>query len=155
MGNNGTGVKVSENVCIRGANGNLKEIHPKDIILCLPHCLRRTETCKATYDKEAGLQCKRCNPDCAINRILDAAERRGIEHICVSPGGRMVINYLKSHPGKAIIAVACPKEIEEGVGILKDLNMLERCILCTVNLTKDGCVNTEVDVDEVVALIGT
>ena len=54
-------------------------------ILLLPHCLRRTDTCKAKYSK-LGLECAECNPDCAINYLRSSALRLGYKGVCVAAG---------------------------------------------------------------------
>ena len=116
-------------------------------ILLLPHCLRRAETCKARYDK-AGLQCVSCTPDCAINRLREAALRLGYHGVCVAPGGRLAVNYISEHRPKAIVAIACEKELEEGVNNVHGLAAsVYRPLIVIIPLTRDGCVDTEVDVE--------
>lgn len=126
----------------------LKAIDPEDRVLLLPHCLRRSEHCQATYERGLGLQCKKCDPDCPVNRILQIAEARGLGGICVAPGGSIAVEYLKKHKPRGILAVACPKELVmgvESVGSMSD-NGWEPVVV-TIDLLKDGCVDTEVDVE--------
>ena len=116
-------------------------------ILLLPHCLRHSDTCEAKYNK-LGLQCAACNPDCAINRLRDAAFRLGYKGVCVAPGGRLAVNYVSETRPEAIVAIACQKELEQGVN---NVNILDgdgyHPLLVIIPLSRDGCVDTEVDLE--------
>lgn len=131
----------------------LASIDPVRRILLLPHCLRRTETCEARYDKE-GLQCAGCNPDCAINQLREVALRLGYQGVCVAPGGRLAVNYISDHRPKAIVAIACEKELEEGVNNVRGLAAsVYKPLIVIVPLTHDGCVDTEVDVGQAISVL--
>jgi len=113
----------------------------------LPHCLRQSNTCHAKYDK-LGLQCAGCNRDCAINRLRDAALGLGYKGVCVAPGGRLAVNYIAQTRPKAVVAIACQKELDEGVNNVKGLDGNGYApLVIIIPLSKDGCVDTEVDVD--------
>lgn len=126
----------------------LKAIDPEDRILLLPHCLRRSEHCQATYERGLGLQCKKCDPGCPVNCILQVAEASEMGGICVAPGGSIAVEYLKKHQPRGILAVACPKELVMGVESVSSMsdNGWEPVVV-TIDLLKDGCVDTEVDVE--------
>ena len=123
----------------------LSQISPSERILLLPHCLRHSNTCKAKYNQE-GLQCIRCNPECSINRLSAAALECGYKGICVAPGGKLAIKFVKKQQPQAIVAIACDKELEEGVQGVKELsdNMVVP-VTVIIPLLKDGCIDTEVD----------
>lgn len=123
----------------------LSQIAPSQRILLLPHCLRHSNTCKAKYNQE-GLQSARCNPECSINLLSAAAIKHGYKGICVAPGGKLAIKFVKKQQPQAIIAIACDKELEEGVQGVKELgnNMLV-AVTVIIPLLKDGCIDTEVD----------
>jgi len=125
----------------------IAQIPVTERILLLPHCLRRTETCKAKYSK-AGLECMACNPDCAINKLTKIAIDLGYKGVCVAPGGRLAVNYVNEIRPRAIIAVACQKELEEGIGNVNGLATYYSPLIVIIPLNKDGCVDTEVDVDK-------
>jgi uncharacterized protein len=132
----------------------LSKIVPSERILLLPHCLRKSNTCKAKYDSH-GLQCAECNPDCSINKLRSAALKYGYKGVCVAPGGHMAINFVKEYKPKAIVAVACSKELEEGieeVGKLVQDNL--EPLMVIVPLLKDGCLDTEVDNVRALEVIG-
>jgi hypothetical protein len=126
----------------------LSEIDASERILLLPHCLRRSASCRGKYD-EYGLKCRGCNPDCPVNRLTHAATRLGYKGICVAPGGRLAVNYVKVIQPKAIVAVACEKELDEGVrGVQELADMAVSPIIAIIPLSKDGCIDTEVDEEQ-------
>lgn len=112
--------------------------------LFLPHCLRVADRCKATYNEE-GLQCKRCTKDCKINIITRVAEKLGYKCFVV-PGGAMVFNIAKKYQPKGVVAVACHNELREGAARTGSEYKVPFQI---VPLRKDGCVNTDVVLDDV------
>jgi uncharacterized protein len=131
----------------------LSGINPSDRILLLPHCLRKSNTCKAKYDKH-GLQCMECNPDCSINKLRKAALNFGYGGICVAPGGHLAVNFVKEISPKAIVAVACDKELEEGVeAVGKLVNNSTAPVVVIIPLERDGCLDTEVDDDMAIEVI--
>lgn len=126
----------------------LLSIAPSERILLLPHCLRRADTCQGKYTKE-GLQCAACNPECSINCLRQAALELGYKGVCVAPGGRLALKYVENNKPKAIVAVACDKELEEGVVGVSEMagKNRVRIPIVIVPLSRDGCVDTEVDLD--------
>lgn len=126
----------------------LKAIALEERVLLLPHCLRRSDHCQATYERSVGLKCKKCDATCPINRILEIAESLELGGICVAPGGSIAVEYLKQHKPKGIVAVACPKELVMGVEAVQGLsNNGWEPVVVTIGLLKDGCIDTEVDVE--------
>lgn len=121
-------------------------------VLLLSHCLRPSQTCPGKFSRE-GLNCPAgCQEDCVIHRLRDIALKLGYKGVCIAAGGAMAVRYVKEHRPKGIVAVACNKELEEGVeavGKLAD-GEDETPAVVTVPLLKDGCVDTEVDTDQVI-----
>ncbi len=133
----------------------LKRIDPAGRILLLPHCLRRSNTCRAGYNQE-GLQCVSCNPSCPINRLRAAALENGYQGVCVAPGGHLAVKYVQEKKPRAVVAVACEKELKEGVEGVKSLAAENvRPLMYIIPLSKNGCLDTEVDVEKAVEIIGT
>lgn len=124
----------------------LASVPVSERVLLLPHCLRQSNTCRAKYDKQ-GLQCVACNPECSVNRLRGAALSLGYKGVCVAPGGRLAVNYIVETRPQAIVAVACEKELEEGVNNVKGLENSQAPLVVVIPLSKDGCVDTEVDID--------
>jgi hypothetical protein len=121
-----------------------KSIPPEQCALFLPHCLRIAERCKANYNEE-GLQCKHCSKNCKINQLLNLGEKLGYKCFVV-PGGAMVFNIAKKYRPSGVVAVACMNELREGTARTESEYSVPFQI---IPLRKDGCVNTDVCVDEV------
>jgi len=113
-------------------------------ILFLPHCLRIAEKCKGKYTDE-GLICRHCQKECRVHLITTEAQKLGYKCFVV-PGGAMVFNIAKKYKPKGVVAVACFNELKEGAARSSgDYNVPFQL----VPLLKDGCVNTDVDVETV------
>ncbi|MGY4707078.1 DUF116 domain-containing protein [Candidatus Bipolaricaulota sp. J31] len=124
-------------------------------VLLLPHCLRPSDSCPGKVTRD-GLQCLPDCPHrgtCAIGRLRDEAERLGYKGICVAPGGALAIRFVKETVPKGILAIACHKELLEGVQAVEEIPEGEKPVILTLPLLKDGCVDTEVDVEEALRLL--
>ncbi len=88
-----------------------------------------------------------CVRDCVIGRFRKAASALGYKGVCVAAGGAMALRFVKEQAPGGIVAVACDKELVEGVdGVRKlALSEAEAPPIVIVPLAKDGCVDTEVD----------
>ncbi len=124
-------------------------IPKEERLLFLPHCLRIANKCKGKYGDE-GLLCRHCTKDCRVNIITTEAQKLGYKCFVV-PGGQMVFNIANKYKPKAVLAVACFNELKEGAARTNggDYDIPFQL----VPLLKDGCVNTEVDVEEVKKLL--
>ncbi len=136
------------------AEERLSRIPPSKRILLLPHCLRCSETCQGKYRKW-GLECYECNPNCQVSRLRQAAINLGYKGACIAHGGRLAVNYVKETRPEAIVAVACQKELEEGIHGVQELNNGNEAVpvIVIIPLAKDGCVDTEVDVEKALECI--
>jgi len=116
-------------------------------VLLLPHCLRPSQDCPGKMTKQ-GLDCSGCaRVDCAIYQLRDAAGDAGYGGICVAPGGRLAVRFLVEHQPAGVVAVACDKELEEGLEAIDQIEWANgKPITAVVPLLRDGCVDTEVDV---------
>lgn len=124
-------------------------------ILLLPQCPRPSKTCPGKFDRE-GLRCPEdCTEDCAIRRLTAEASRLGYKGVCVAAGGAMAVRFVTKHNPKAIVAVACYRELEQGLEAVSGIGgeMNEMPLGIVVPLTTDGCVDTQVDEAEVVRAI--
>jgi hypothetical protein len=113
--------------------------NPKKRFLFLPQCLRN-KNCQAKL-RENGYECRMCGA-CKISEIKKKLEPLGYT-VFVVPGGSMVSKIIREKKPEAAMGVGCIKElllaIEEGFGIP----------LQGVELLRDGCVNTDVNLKEV------
>lgn len=124
-----------------------ESLPPSQRILFLPQCLRNSKNCQAELT-ERGYVCKKCG-SCDIAEIVEYAENLGYRHIYIVPGGSMVYRILKDiapEIGKfSTLGVACVPELCEASERLSSKGVPHQC----APLKKTGCVDTEVDVDEV------
>ena len=116
-----------------------RNMSPEHKILFLPQCLRNSVKCKAKVTKY-GYTCQHCG-SCKIMKIEKAAEKRGYKTFIV-PGGSMVFKVINEFRPKAVLGVACMKELLMAVEELKIPSQ-------TVELSKDGCINTDVEIRKV------
>ncbi|PKP54681.1 MAG: hypothetical protein CVT90_00050 [Candidatus Altiarchaeales archaeon HGW-Altiarchaeales-3] len=111
-------------------------------VVFLPHCLRSLD-CPAKISYQ-GLDCIKCNK-CRIKQIKVEADKLGYP-LCIAPGGRFVERYCKKNKPKAAICVACSIDLSSTMNSLSDSGIFVQGI----SLSKTGCIETEVDVDEVI-----
>ena len=114
-----------------------KETPYKDKIIFLPQCLRDPE-CKAKTTEEGiiYLGCGKCN----IAGFKKEAEKLGYK-LFIVPGSSIVKTLIKKYKPKAVLGVACLPELKEAMIMVKKHKIAAQGVL----LSKDGCVNTEVN----------
>ncbi len=119
---------------------NIK-VSPSDILLLLPHCLQRS-SCVRRITTNIN-NCKKCG-GCDISGLLDIAERYGVK-VTVVTGGTLARKAVKTYKPKAIVAVACERDLTSGI---QDVNGIP--VLGIVNMRPEGpCFNTRVDLNMV------
>ncbi len=119
-------------------------VKQEDRIVLIPHCLRDVEKCIAPIDEE-GYHCEKCGA-CVIAEITQAAEDRGIKWYMVG-GGSHAINIVKNARPRAVFGIACFDDAKLGVQKVGAYGIPTQAVL----LSKAGCVNTEVEIDKVLA----
>lgn len=125
----------------------LSEIAPGERVLLLPHCLRPSQSCPGKYNKQ-GLDCRDDCPEiCMVGRLRRKALQLGYKGVCIAPGGRLAVRFVQENNPLGIVAIACAKELEEGVHGITELSNDNRPMphITIIPLSKDGCVDTEVD----------
>lgn len=130
------------------------QVPPGERILLLPHCLRRSAVC-AAKPSDQGLQCASCTPECPINQLRHKALELGYREVCVASGGRMAIKHVAENKPSAVVAVACAKELAEGIEEVKALMSGDSPPppIAIIPLTKDGCVDTEIDLEQALRVV--
>jgi len=113
-------------------------------IVFLPQCLRDCNRCRAALQKY-GYKCVKCSRKCKARKIKELSEKIGCRAFIV-PGGSMLSKIIKKYKPKAVLGIACKKEI---VMAFDELSLPTQGI----ELLKDGCVNTDVDIDEVIKIL--
>lgn len=135
----------------------IASIPPQERVLLLPHCLKPSDHCTAKFTKE-GLNCPEdCQIDCQIRSLRKIAQEKGYKGVCTAAGGVMALKFIRKNNPEAIIAVACDKELEEGVCAVEKYAKVDKTIkvpvLITIPLAEDGCVDTIVDMKEAERII--
>jgi len=121
-------------------------VKKEDRIVLIPHCLRNAEKCIAQIDDE-GYHCEKCG-ECIIAEITQAAEDRGIKWYMVG-GGSHAIKIVKNARPRAVFGIACYDDAKLGVEKVGQYGIPTQAVL----LSKAGCVNTEVEIDKVIATL--
>lgn len=115
---------------------------PADRIMILtPHCIQ-LDTCvyKITRNIENCHQCGRC----CVGGLLSLSHKYGI-HVAVATGGTLARQVVKQIRPKAIIAVACERDLTSGI---QDVFPLP--VIGVLNERPFGpCFNTRVDLSKV------
>ncbi len=124
-------------------SGKFKSIPVSERIVLLPHCMRSTKNCKAV-DEGTYYSCKKCGA-CKIAQIQKLADELGYKKVYIMKGGKAIHNILVEQKIKAVVAVACHFEGAQGIKMTDGLKVIAQFI----PLLKDGCCDTDVDVESV------
>ena len=118
-----------------------KKCAPDKLLLLLPGCLQNSK-CRQNL-RHDPYQCQRCGR-CKVKDMLELADEYGITPF-VATGGRLAVTKAKGDEVEAVVAVACPKELREGV-----IAMFPKPVLTVTNLRPNGpCIDTDVELDKV------
>ncbi|MBE3580769.1 MAG: DUF116 domain-containing protein [Thermoanaerobacteraceae bacterium] len=120
-------------------------VKPEEILLLAPHCLQRSDCPhKITIDV---FNCRRCGR-CSIDALHRLAEKYGVR-LAVASGGTLARHFVKSYRPRAVVAIACERDLTSGI---QDTQPLP--VLGVVNRRPQGpCLNTQVDLAQVEELI--
>lgn len=113
----------------------------EEVLILLPHCIQKADCpYKVTNDVE---NCRRCGR-CKIKDLLELKEKYNC-HMAVATGGTLARKVVKERRPKAIIAVACERDLSSGI---QDTYPMP--VTGVLNIRPEGpCVNTQVDVEQV------
>jgi geranylgeranyl pyrophosphate synthase len=115
-------------------------------LFLLPHCLSNRNACTGTYDS-IGLHCAGCG-SCDIHTLKSKAEALGYS-VIVAEGTSSVLFRVLEGEADAIFGVACLDSLEKSFQRIVELGIPH----LAVPLLKDGCVDTEMETDQVRALL--
>lgn len=113
----------------------------EQILILVPHCIQK-DTCglKVTIDAQ---NCKRCG-QCSVGALADIEKNTGV-HLAIVPGGTLARKRVKEIRPKAILAIACERDLTSGI---QDVFPLP--VFGVLNTRPFGpCVNTQVDIQVV------
>lgn len=78
--------------------------------------------------------------------------RLGYKGVCIAPGGALALRFVRETRPKAVVAVACARELAEGEEAVAGLGE-DPPLVVVVPLSRDGCVDTAVDLEAVLSLL--
>jgi uncharacterized protein len=109
---------------------------PEELLLLFSRCLQRSD-CDRKLAEDLS-NCARCGR-CAVKEFLDLGDKYGIQ-VFIATGGRQAASRA-AHPSvKAIVAVACEKELRAGVFASLPKSVLAKTITWPFGPCKDTCV---------------
>ena len=118
-----------------------KSVRPENLLLIFPHCLQWSD-CPQNVTQNVD-NCKLCGK-CKIGKLVELSRRRGIKYE-VASGGRLALAKVKNPDVRAVVAVACSKELRQGI-----LAAFPKAVIGVVNIfRKEPCKDTDVDTTEV------
>jgi geranylgeranyl pyrophosphate synthase len=117
-------------------------------LLLLPHCVRNTEHCPATYNND-GLLCENCG-NCELGTWKSLAESLGY-HVLIAEGSPVVMQWILAGKADAILGVGCLRSLERAFDKLQ----LAGIPAIAVPLHAENCKNSVTDSDWVVEMIQT
>jgi len=127
------------NQLVRARRGG--RLPPDCLLVLLPHCLQHIECPRritATTDN-----CSRCGR-CPVGDMLALCERNGV-HLRVTTGGTLAREAVKTLRPKAVVAVACERDLTSGI-----LDCLGLPVIGVTNGRPHGpCHNTTIDLKAV------
>lgn len=120
-----------------------------DRVVFVPHCMRNIEKCKA---KELGSYyvCAECG-GCKIGNISKKSKQLGYKALYILKGGKAVKKLTEEMKPRAVLGVACYFEGVMGMEESEKHGMTVQF----VPLTRDGCVDTDVNLENVFEALGT
>ncbi len=143
----GLGERIIDQIGIELRNhlyfNEFSSIAPADKIVVVPQCLRDLK-CPARLDPASGIKCRECGK-CVINDLKEDAKSLGYT-MYVVPGGRFVERIVKRVQPKAALGVACTKDLNMAMHQISKSGI----VVQGVPLIHDGCMNTKVDVKELI-----
>lgn len=121
------------------------QVNPQNLLLLVPRCLQKTgcaQALGATLD-----DCKVCG-QCNVTDLLAIRDEFGIS-CSMAAGGREALNFVADRQVKAVVAVACEKELCQGI-----LAVFPKPVLGVLNIQTNGpCRNTKIDPESVRAAV--
>lgn len=120
---------------------NKYNLKPEEILILIPHCIQKN-SCKfkVTTKIENCAGCGLCN----IGDLVKLKEKTNV-NIFVATGGTLARKIIIENKPKAVIAVACERDLTSGVQDVKCIP-----VLGVFNKRPNGpCVDTSIDINEV------
>ncbi|OXT05254.1 hypothetical protein CE561_12930 [Thermoanaerobacterium thermosaccharolyticum] len=114
---------------------------PEDLLILTPHCIQFNE-CKFKVTNDID-NCRRCGR-CQVSDLIKLKEKYGVK-VAIATGGTLARKVVKDIKPKAIIAIACERDLTSGI-----LDVKKIPVYGIINMRPNGpCFNTKVNIDEV------
>ncbi len=112
-------------------------VRPEHLLLLVPRCLQKTG-CAQTLGETLN-DCKVCG-NCNVADLLTIRDEFGIR-CSLAAGGREALAFVANRQVKAVVAVACEKELFQGI-----CAVFPKPVLAVLNIQTNGpCRNTRLD----------
>ncbi len=120
---------------------NKYNIDNKDILVLIPHCIQKN-SCKLKVTSSIN-NCKSCGL-CNVSDLLKLNEKFGVE-VFIATGGTLARKKIIEKRPKAVVAVACERDLTSGIQDIKNIP-----VLGVFNKRPNGpCFDTKIDIKEV------
>ncbi len=117
-------------------------------LLLLPHCLRKSASCPAEYDRQ-GLACQDCGA-CSLSHFRAMAREKGYQ-VMIAEGSPVVMDIILRGEADAILGAACLDSLEKALGKI----VLSGIPCMAVPLLHNSCRDTATDEDWIREMIET
>jgi len=116
-------------------------VSPERIMLLAPHCIQKSNCLhKITIESTNCIQCGQC----PVGDLHDLAQKYGVK-LVVASGGTLARKFIEELRPKAVIAIACERDLTSGIQDSKRLP-----VLGVLNIRPEGpCFNTQVNLKAV------
>lgn len=115
-----------------------RPFNPENVLLLFPHCLQASD-CKQNVTQDLK-NCLRCGK-CKVSELLKIQDELKVSCF-LAAGGRQAVAMARQPWVKAIIAIACEKELFEGI-----MATAPKPVYAIYNSQPYGfCKNTDVDI---------
>lgn len=120
---------------------NEYNFNSEDILILIPHCIQKNSCkLKVTNKIENCAKCGLCN----VSDLVKLKEKTGI-NIFIATGGTLARKIIIDNKPKAVIAVACERDLTSGIQDMKHIP-----VLGVFNKRPNGpCVDTLIDIHEI------
>ena len=113
---------------------------PDELLVLLPSCLQNSD-CTEKVRQDVN-ECRRCGR-CKVKDMVELCEKYGVR-CAVATGGRLALQMATDPSVKAVVAIACEKELLEGLR-----GLFPKPSLGVINMRPNGpCVDTDVNVED-------
>lgn len=120
---------------------NKYNIKPEDILILIPHCVQKN-SCKLKVTNDIN-NCAKCGL-CNIGELVQLQHKTKVK-VFVATGGTLARKIIIDNRPKAVIAVACERDLTAGVQDVKKIP-----VLGVFNKRPNGpCIDTSIDIKEV------